>query len=630
MFNRYLKGLRALFFTLLFFPTILLSNTQNDIDKIDRLKLWDTKEWKRLLHVQRSIFFYQRSEADTKAFFMHPNGKYNFKEELHALARSVLNPGNINDSHPVCKFPARTRWLYEAMGKKFNKNILNKCSEYKKYLKLVPAQSISLVFSSYYLESPASAFGHTLIRLGRPKTKHYQDTSLLDMGINSAAEVTTNNALMYSILGMFGGFKGLYSAIPYFYKVREYNDFESRDLWSYQLNFNTRQIERMINHLWEVGNASFDYYYFSENCSYNLFTLLEVADFDLELVSRLPFLFTVPSHTIQIINDIPGLVKSIHGTPSLRKKFSCYFKKLNKNHQKTLLEAYNKRDHNIILNSGINEEDITKILDTLIYFVDYKHPRDILMQEGKISIWKNQILVTRSKFNKEGFVKIPKLPKRDAPHLGHRPRRINLAASYFDNETTYHFGYRLALHSFMDPNIGQPELASLEFGDMALLYRNGRLKIDKFEFFDIMTLNPWNQFSNPFSYKIKVGMRNESILCNNCTPYNLDVGGGATFFHDGQTTIYSFLNMELLYNKKLDKDFTVKVSPEFGFKHFWFKAWVSKFSIRYDFPICSTDSYLNGEVENHFYIGNTFALFANVNYFQDHDLLVKSGLNFYF
>ena len=55
--------------------------------------------------------------------------------------------------------------------------------------------------------------------------------------------------------------------LPYFYKLREYNDFESRDLWSYELNLTQKQISFLIDHLWEMKQTLIPYYYLDENSS---------------------------------------------------------------------------------------------------------------------------------------------------------------------------------------------------------------------------------------------------------------------------------------------------------------------------------------------------------------------------
>ena len=69
-------------------------------------------------------------------------------------------------------------------------------------------------------------------------------------------------------------------------KVREYNDTEARDLWEYELNLSPDQVDWMVRHAWETGATWFDYFFFRENCSYHLLSLLELAEPSLHLRSR--------------------------------------------------------------------------------------------------------------------------------------------------------------------------------------------------------------------------------------------------------------------------------------------------------------------------------------------------------
>ena len=56
------------------------------------------------------------------------------------------------------------------------------------------------------------------------------------------ANVTVSNGALYAVLGLVGGFTGSWSNLPYYYKVREYNNFEARDLWSYDLNLRPDEV----------------------------------------------------------------------------------------------------------------------------------------------------------------------------------------------------------------------------------------------------------------------------------------------------------------------------------------------------------------------------------------------------
>ena len=103
--------------------------------------------------------------------------------------------------------------------------------------------------------------------------------------------------------------------IPYYLKVQEYRDIENRDIWEYRLNFTEHQVRRLLMHAWELGNASFDYFFFKENCSYHLLSLLEYADPTLHLTDQF-FVWTVPADTVRLIAAQPGLVGDIAYRPS--------------------------------------------------------------------------------------------------------------------------------------------------------------------------------------------------------------------------------------------------------------------------------------------------------------------------
>ncbi|MGT0149952.1 Lnb N-terminal periplasmic domain-containing protein [Vibrio metschnikovii] len=118
---------------------------------------------------------------------------------------------------------------------------------------------------------------------------------MVAFAINFAAEPEGNdNPALYAMKGLFGFYPGRFTVMPYYRKVREYNDIESRDIWEYPLNLTEQEVERVLLHLWEMQLAEFDYYFLDENCSYQLLALLELARDDL-FSGRLSF----SSHSIR-------------------------------------------------------------------------------------------------------------------------------------------------------------------------------------------------------------------------------------------------------------------------------------------------------------------------------------------
>lgn len=355
-----------------------------------------------------------------------------------------------------------------------------------------------------------------------------------------------------------GLFDAHFAAIPFFYKVREYNDFESRDLWTYHLNLSKEQLERLLDHLWEVGNIPFNYYYFSQNCSYMLMRLLEVANFDIKLMEHLPRHYVIPGDTIRLVYN-QGIVTKIEYDPSLRNRFDEAFHRLNREEQKRLLRAYRKKS------LGESDRPSADFLDAMVMMIDYKSPKEVLLGEGEIYEWRQELLLKRSQV--EGpFVPYQRDHHHEAPHLGHPPRRLSFGASLVENEAGILIGHRTAYHDYLDPSLGLPDLATIEFFDALIRIEQSKVRIQKFDLVEVMALNPWTRYQKPWSLKAKFGLLEERNECQSCHVAQLSLAGGTTFLANGTWTLYSFLGVETLYSGSLNKNYSIRLAPELGLR----------------------------------------------------------------
>ena len=290
--------------------------------------LSEDRSWLRLGHWRKRFFGGWESEADGPGLFLSAQGKRDPAAELEATLTGFFAHGDgapegakLADpslEHPQCRFPARFAWLAAALQIDLGRLPPRSCPRFEAFWRRVSAKSVSLVFSSYYLNNPASAFGHTFLRLGKDEVASGGERlDLIDQAVDFAAATDTSNAILYAFEGLFGFFRGEFSARPYFYKVREYADYESRDLWEYELALDQRQLGMLVAHLWELGQTWFDYYYVTENCSYHILGALEGADSNLELLSQLGPA-TLPADSVKALFANPGLVRAVRFRPSGR------------------------------------------------------------------------------------------------------------------------------------------------------------------------------------------------------------------------------------------------------------------------------------------------------------------------
>ncbi|MCT7654286.1 DUF4105 domain-containing protein [Oceanimonas sp. NS1] len=179
---------------------------------------------------------------------------------------------------------------------------------------MLDPEGMTLVFPTAFMNNPSSMFGHTLLRVdAKDQTRNKE---LVAFAINFAAEPETqDNPALFALKGLAGSYPGRFTVMPYYRKVREYNDMESRDIWEYRLALDTREVNRVLLHLWEMRDAEFDYYFLDENCSYQLLALLELARDDLSLIKDFP-LQAIPSDTVATLAN-----NNLLATPRYRAAF---------------------------------------------------------------------------------------------------------------------------------------------------------------------------------------------------------------------------------------------------------------------------------------------------------------------
>jgi hypothetical protein len=506
-----------------FFYTFLACNLPNPVQAFDVDTYSKSPEWLHLLHYQESIWGgYSQSEGNQ--FYLSIEGANDPAVEL----RDSLAALRLKNANFECRFPARARILRKRFSSLPSQSA--PCPDWDGFRSRMNAESVSVVFSSYYMNNPASAFGHTFLRLKRKATspENANSAELLDVGISYAATVTTSNALLYAIYGTFGLFSGNFTALPYYYKVREYADSENRDLWSYELALNPDEVELLVAHLWELGQAQKRYLYFSKNCSYEILALLDAVRPNLSLIDGMPS-FIIPAHTIQKLSEIPGLVRSIRYRPSSRKRVEVSFSKLSQ------LDQERAKSGDI---SSLTREHSVKVLDARIDWIDYHNFKQLIHEDKETLDLKEKTLNARASTgiaNEEAPIEPP---LQFEPSKGHLPRRVSISYGLQGNTEPFtELGIRGALHDFLDPAIGYPDSASIEFLNVRV--RAAKAPLSKWELeelglFRAASIQPITGLSLEPSWKVDLGLKRERIIpCREndqtCLAMNLIAAGGGTF-----------------------------------------------------------------------------------------------------
>ncbi len=521
------------------------------------LRLAERRDWQLLLHYTPALLGGVISRADGAPFFLSPDGKTNPQAELDATLEKFFTDALVGRTgqQAQCAFPARYQWLKGQLGFDPARLPERTCERLQRWLDEINPAAVTLIFPSAYMNNPSSMFGHTLLRIDQQGQT--PETRILAYVINYAADVDTDNAFLYGMRGLLGGFKGYFSTMPYYLKVREYSDMDNRDIWEYRLNFTDAQVRRLLLHAWELGNTWFDYYYFKENCSYHLLTLLEIADPALHLTDHF-WVWTIPVNTVRVITAQQGLVASTTFRPSGFSKIQ---------HKRTLLHDEEQPLLPRLLDDPASShsdafrhlpvERQAFLLDLASDYVQYRQADDP-GRRARLEPQQRALLTARSEL-KIPSEEIETPSSTGPPETGHATARAGVAFGIVDHETFEELTVRAGYHDLLDDAGGYLPTAQIEALALRLRHynRTDRNRVKSFTLVNILSLSPMDTLFAKPSWKVNAGF--ESIKehrCGNCNSINLNTGAGAAVETPRlvHSVLYAFAEADLNYGNAYARD----------------------------------------------------------------------------
>jgi hypothetical protein len=518
----------------------------------DRRELHASRMWTLLGHYRPRWVAGVKSDVDGRGFFLSPKGKTDPRAELHDTLAAFFEPTPDNPElqNFQCAFRARYQWLRDTLEFDPTRLPPAPCPQYDKWRKTLRPRSITVVFAAAYLNNPASMFGHTFLRLDRKKRG--KGTDLLAYVVNFAAEPTTTNELFYVILGTAGGFPGTFSTIPYYLKVREYNDFESRDLWEYELDLTPAEVDRVVAHLWEIAPHKLDYFYFDENCSFQLLSILEVGRPSLRLTAAFHDV-VLPPDTVKAALDNEGFVKSRIYRPSNYAVMLARRDLLTPPEVEVAGELGRGEDVLARL-EGLTPQRQALVLDAAISLHRYRvgvEPED---NEKK---WGRTLLVRRGKLGvKTG---VPEVAAPPSVEEGHGPHGLGLAAGVDSAGSLVTATIQPSLHELVAPQRGFAPNSEIRFGATTVSISDGdnRLQLERFDLLRIQSVVPLDRWDPSFSWRLNTGVfraREDGCLGAGCLYAGLN-GGPGVAVGAGDQVLYAFLDAEIGYGPAWERWF---------------------------------------------------------------------------
>ncbi|MCW8933392.1 MAG: DUF4105 domain-containing protein [Gammaproteobacteria bacterium] len=545
-------------FSLYFIPVVSTGSTEESantlkepdtaekyINQARKLQLSDKAAWLNLLHFKSTLFGGLRSQVDDNGFFLADNGSFNAQAELEADLRGFFNQKTT--PHPRCLFPARFHWLNSHLN--FSEQLPElECEKYNNWKQKLAVQQVTLLFPSMFLENPASMFGHTFIRFDRPDKNHLLSYTLS----YAAAYDESDHVLVYSWKGISGGYPGEFFLQAYFETLQEYSDIEQRDIWEYKLNLNKQEIEQLVRHLWEVKAVHFDYFFFRENCSFRLLSLLDVARENINMSMHTHPLYAVPVDTVRDIEKA-GLITTKYYRPAAHNKILQMLEQVDE-HEKQAVIALSQNEISIDNISKKFTEDkqakIYQITDVILNQNKNKTKDQQSLQLNVLSA-RSHLAADKHEFN---FTATP-------PELSHQSARWLLSSGSYrldehESQRFYEIGIRPVFHDLLDVNKGFINGASINVLDIQLRWYKERqkLKLEKLDFFSlesIVAVNPW---SSPLSRKISFQLKQRKLDTNDeITEFEFQFAAGYSKYLNG-ALVYALAQTQFEYAAELENN----------------------------------------------------------------------------
>ena len=517
-------------------------------------QLANDRFWISLGHYETAKLGGWRSYVSDKKFFLAPDGNEHPDHELAATVQALYAPASLGEQHAQCVYPARTRWL------KAQLNLTDlptpACAEYKQWFKDVSPHSAVMIFPAAYLNSPSSMFGHTLLRIDQADVQA-DKTSLLSYAINFGAYIEgSDNSILYAWKGLMGGYPGLFALVPYQEKLSEYRSLENRDLWEYRLNLTQEETARMVEHVWELKQIQFDYFFFDENCSYRLLELLQVARPSLRLTEQFP-LTAIPTDTVKAVKEA-GLVESIEYRPSRERELLSRAEPLNSEEQQWVLKV--SADQQVLQDptfKALSRDRQALIIDAAYRLERYRangQERDPQRAQRSFELLRA--------INKNPAPEL-EIPQPGLPEDGHESRTWQAGLGTRGDRAFGEYGLRMAYHDLNDNAESFPLGAQIEILQMKLRqYEGNHWQFQQLDLATIRSLTPRNELLQPLSWQVTGGLErvpgkhdDETLVSH------VNGGGGGTWALGDDVLGFALGTMRVEHNN----DFAEFVSPAGGF-----------------------------------------------------------------
>ena len=453
------------------------------------------------------------------------------------------------DPNSLCQYPARYKWI----NSKLHLNLSKPSCPRLKIFKDLHFKKLSVVFTSERYDSPASVFGHTMMKI---------ETDTIPYAINYSAKIQDNiNSLEYMFKGVSGKFKSGYSFIPFSTKDYEYRSGEFRDLITFELHLTPDEIENIMLYFYEIQKSKENYYFLSHNCSSELLKLIDMAKYNSKLSKEFSSV-TIPINIIYTLQKYHYITK-ITTQYSKLKQFYTIINQLNPK-EKDILYKITHLHYSVnkfAQDTKFSDSSKSLLVDAGIKYFEIISTKEHLTQKALYPFLKLIKLQLKYKKRKD-FIQQKVLDKNP---ISNRFHKLYVGISSHHNIDATIIGFRYLYRNRFDLVDSIKKNGSVEFLDIAVRReeKENKISLEHLTFINLEAMPVSNIFFQETINKIKIET--------------------ARVFEDDK--LYSYCNYGLGYryrlNKFIDYQFYAKTGLYYHTKPFYLTSAEISFEYNY-------------------------------------------------
>jgi hypothetical protein len=409
---------------------------------------------------------------------------------------------------------------------------------------------------------------------------------------------------MYVLRGIFGGYNASFSDQKFYKHKHNYGNVELRDMWEYKLTLTPKDVSFIIEHLWEILPAKFDYYFIDENCAYHFAKLIELV-LDKPIISD-NSLWVLPNSVAtglsKAVYKNKPLVAEVNFIPSRETELLNYYEQLTaKQQQIASLIIADDFSFAIDKYQALNVEEKKIIIESLFQYVNVVAQKN--NNQEAIKAGKRSLIHERLKLPVGKAIRYIKTKQNAAPHLARKPSKFSLGVANVGQSKFYGTaGFRMTYFDDLSSSVGLSDFSNLEMIDVEIITDKNKAKVLKLDLIDISSLYlpamPWtNKIASAWS--VRAGYDQLSNACIDCGIYFAEgslgksirignsslgyamVGGKAFFGEENDVAIYAKLGFLTSITQTIKAKFEVQKASDIAFSKSYTTS--MKFALSYEF-----------------------------------------------